>query len=283
MNVVEWVVPDMNRFLPAVIIAMLAGNDALEAHASHISMDMRPASRFSAGNVSVHIDVKNRGDEPAADIWVSARLGDMEASSAKPARLGAGETARLEIELGPPPLPAGEHTIIIRVHYTDLNAYPFSAVATIPVVTDASDPVPEKVEAELSSTDIRRDGRLTLKLDGRANPELPLRAELVLPEELTAQSPMRKIFLAPNGRHEAVFKIRNRSGRPGSTYRVAAVVDYLDGQRHRSLVARGFVNIATPDDVFVEGRIAWLIIAGILMALFVLIQFARPKRLSSPA
>ena len=264
--------------LRVVVAAAALSVCALEAHASHISLDTRPSSRFSDGNVSVRIDVRNRGDEAAADVWASARLGDAEASSARLARLDVDETAGLEIELGPPPLPSGEHSIIIIVHYTDLNAYPFSAVTTIPVLTDAADPVSEKVQAELSTAKIRRGGKLTLKLSTHSDRELPVRAELALPDELVAQESVREIALTPGSRHEVVFAIRNRSARSGSRYVVTAVVDYRDGNRHRSLAVNSIVHVVPRRDAFTANRVIWMTVAGVLAALFVLVQFVKPRR-----
>jgi len=257
----------------AAILAVLAW----PAHASHLAMDIRPASHFSAGNVSLRVDVRNRGDEAATDVWASARLGESEAASARQPLLEAGKSAQFELELGPPPLPEGEHTIVVHVHYSDLNAYPFSAVATIPVITDAADPAPEKVGATLSSTGIRRAGKLNLNLAGLAGKGLSLRTELILPYELTAAKALRGVMIEPAESCEVVFRIRNRAGRAGSSYRVVAVMDYDYEGRHCSLVASGTVSILARRDVFVSNRILWLVAAGILAVLFAAIQFVEPE------
>jgi hypothetical protein len=238
-------------------------------------MDIRPASHFSDGNVSLSVEVANRGDESAADVWASARLGESEAASVKQPLLAAGKSARFELEMGPPPPPPGEHTVVIHVHYSDLNAYPFSAVAVIPVVTDAADPTPEKVEAGLDAVVIRRKGKLTLTLAGPAEGELALRTELIVPEELAVSDPVRNVVAPPGKSRKLVFRIRNLSGRAGSMYRAVAVTDYVDGGRHRSVATAGLVGIAGRRDIFAANRTVWLVAAGLLAALFVLIQFVK--------
>ena len=273
----------MNDRTKAALAAALLCAVAATCSASHISLQISAASTFKRGAVSVDVTVTNRGDEAAMSVWVQAAVGGASARGGTRHTLAPNEGFQSTLDMGPAPTPPGAHTVVIKVHYTDPNGHPFSALTSIPLVTSADPAIAEEaVSAKLSTVSLRDRGSVYLTLSPEGVPPDDIRVRLVLPDELACPSPSRVLRLASTGREVVEFELSNVSAQPGSTYPVFAVVDYALAGVHHSRAAQGRVSIdAQPG----WHRKAWLVPIAILLLVFIAAQLrgGPPRNAAGPS
>jgi hypothetical protein len=161
--------------------------------------------------------------------------------------------------------------------YADANLYPFSALAISYFVhqKDAA----SRVLGVLEKAEIRREGRLTLKLRNLEEQALELHVRLLLPQELSSDSSSRQVRLLPQQETVIQFSIRNFSALDGSVYAVYALVEYENAGLHYTTLAPGAITIRAekPSGSY------WMSGAIVLVIIFILVNVlpSRKRKVTS--
>ncbi|MFO7871297.1 MAG: 6-pyruvoyl-tetrahydropterin synthase-related protein [Kiritimatiellia bacterium] len=218
------------------------------SHASSISLNIAPSVEVGTQHARVTINIRNRGTSPAFGVHAKAALQGSDLTESACGTLKAGDEWSTSSRIEQLPSREGTYTIVITVRYRDSAGRPFSALAWIPLnIWEPS--IEDPVKASLTSTDIAREGKITLALEhtGRKSslPAAPLKAavKLVLPDELECADAARSASVLPGSKTELKFHVRNASALEGSAYRVFAVVDSETGERHESVVTAAVLKI----------------------------------------
>lgn len=213
------------------------------ALASYISM----ATEFSITNapdgLELVVATENRGDEPSYGVQFEAQAGHKQFTSAEVPLLIVNEktTAHFPVDdaFGLP----GRYPIVIKTHYRDANAYPFSALTV--GFYDYQEPVLSKILMRTENTDIPSNGSATLSVLVRNNDSVPRDLEVVLhlPNELAAVADKQSLQLDPG--HEATlnYLVENFSALENSSYSVAVIAQYEDDERHYSASGSSVMRI----------------------------------------
>lgn len=265
----------MNRHRKAVCVGLFCCALPLSCAASCITLETRAASRFRHGQVGVTLDVENKGTAPALSVQAEVFLGARSVSSAVREQLPAGETFHAALQLGPPPLPDGVHTAIVRIRYTDGPGHRFMAQSLVAVITAAPDPEDDPLSAHLTVSHATRDAEAVLSLASRTNVALPVHVRLALPSEFDCPAPELDVTLLPGKEQPCRFRVRNVSALPGSVYAIFAVADCVANGQHRSVTAAGSLAVGSPSTPSEPLRAAAAFLVAALLAAFVALQFRR--------
>ncbi len=193
-------------------------------HAGEITLVIENTTRVSGIQVESEFRLTNRGTDAASDVSVQAKLFDQEqiisvGKEIPPARAKSDtKSAICKFEL--PPEAKGEFPIFARITYRDPNGNSFSTVAMAVVRTPAAP---------------KSDLKLNISYDENASSESPVRVELLtshssllaspatiichIPDDLEVSEQTQKVVLK-DGKGQAEFHIKNRTGLAGSRYTV---------------------------------------------------------------
>lgn len=204
---------------------LLAGSAA----ASFIRIDCNPAVSISNGRVSASVRLTNLGDEPAYDLNASVYCASAASRTGDIPDLQPGQTSNLVIDLGSPPEPGGIYSMVFRISYRDSGGKSYSALSTLPLVTDIDSPPKAFIALAADNIEIGKNCSMKVRLTplkdiGQA------RITMFLPDELQTESPSLDIQMKNQEPAEASFRIRNTGANSGSTYLAVLVADtVIDG------------------------------------------------------
>jgi len=234
--------------------------------ASFIQMHVVPGCTFKAQGLTVTLSISNKGDEAAHEIVAEALLnGGRGLSSIHPV-LEAGQSFQTTIAIRPPPLDDGVHTVIVQIHYMDRTGNPFTAMTTLPVVTEIPPLTVEPMEAHLTSVTMRQSGTIDLTITNRTAADIEAFVQLALPDELDGLFPKCRLTIPAHSHCRESVTLRNVSALKGSRYAVVAIVDYRKDGLHYSTVAASRVHIQPRTSPLLTHRRALLVLLTALIA-----------------
>jgi hypothetical protein len=241
------------------------------AFASYISLPTSVTTRVAADRLEVKVNLTNRGDESAYNVRVEVEVGDQKKLSDKQAELRVGAAfegrALFPLRLTRP----GTYPLIITVHYTDANQYPFSALTAQTYIYKQETTAP--VFGQIKPVSFSKDGKLELTVKNSASSLLKLKTFLLAPRELTVGEESRELELGPKSEAKLAFAVKNFSALSGSTYQVFAVTQFEDQGLHYTTLSPGVIRIGAEAGFFGLGYAAVIIILGLLTAIFIGAQF----------
>lgn len=267
--------------LCCLIAGILSGLLSLSTplKASVISMRTDASASTNNGRIELSVRLTNGGDEAAHAVRTEARLGKQQATHPARPTLNADESCETALDLGPLPDRDGQYIIVLKTHYTDANGYPFSALASLPLMVNNAGELEQPVLAALPPLSLSDRGTLNVKIKLLGSHPVDARIELVLPDELSCSDREQNILLEPNQNRVTTFHLENFSGRAGSTYAVLVLVTFLQDNIQYSMASSGVVSIAAPRPLFSKGLLIWGIIIGMLVLCGILAQFVPRKQL----
>ncbi|MBI5078716.1 hypothetical protein HZB08_01670 [Candidatus Saganbacteria bacterium] len=244
------------------------------ASASYISLDVTLSSKIEAHNLKVKVRAVNKGDEPAynvlAELWASGEklLADRQDELKGYGAYRAEMAIPLSVEL------PGTYPLILLMHYTDGNGYPFSALTGQTFVYQREEVSP--AFGWLKSSSFTEAGDVYLTLKNLGNRELNSKVYLVLPNELTVNENVVSVRLAPASEQSVKFTVKNFSALPGSAYQALAVAEFEDQNIHFTGVSSGTIKIlSSRGTIFgLPPTVVIAILTALILVLFA-VQFKR--------
>ena len=214
--------------------------------ASYISMATELSIKVSPTGLVLVVTSANRGDEPAYGVQFEVQAGDKQFTSEEVSRLTVDEKIVERFPVGDAFRLPGRYPIVIKTHYKDGNAYPFSALTV--AFYDHHVPVVSKILIQPQDADIPSNGSGTVSVLVRNADSVPRDLEIVLhlPDELVAVAERQSLQLAPGSEETLYYDVANFSALDNSSYSVALIAQYEDGVRHYSASGAALARITAP-------------------------------------
>ena len=251
----------------------------LFASSSVVASFITLATGFSvteaADGLTLNVTTTNQGDESAYGIQFEVQIGKQNFTSASVPQLGVNETTSSDFSiLDAFDLP-GHYPVLIKIHYKDANTYPFTSLAV--GFYDFQQPVVSKVLIRAEDTGIPSNGKGVMKYTVRNNDsvEHDLVLRLHLPDELAALKDSDSLTLGPRESKSLQYMVENFSALENSSYAIALVAEYQDGERHYSTAGSGTIRITEPD--ISDEYLPWVVVAvsAVIMVLLIIIRLRR--------
>lgn len=196
------------------------------------------------GNVlKTTVSAVNKGDEPAFNVRAEllAEGKNIFLSKQEEVRRGMGYETGSSIELNA--LKPGKYPLILRLHYTDANQYPFSCLAGQTFLYRSKN-LPDPIVGRIKTATFWARGKVDLRLKNLTDSELEVSTSLVTPKELAASQEEIKCVIPAGGEKSIIFTVSNFAALGVSGYQVYAIVEYKD----RAVLVPGKINIIEEKD-----------------------------------
>ena len=243
-----------------------------------MAVTVPPAAVETGRDIPLNISVVNTGDEAAYDVQLSLMLPD--GFEAEPIPVGLlppnapyADSFRVRVADSVKP---GTYPAVLKTHYADANAYPFSTVS--PAFIRYGQSTPNRLQGRLRELSLagERTGELVLEAGNLDDRPHTVSVRLHLPDELVAEYYSRTVEVRPRGAEKVGFQVKSLGALPDSSYAVFATMEYDEGGLHYSSAAGGVVRILSGDAGGAD-FMSWLPPAALvaLISLFIYIQFRR--------
>ncbi|MGB9612637.1 MAG: hypothetical protein ACPL4K_00425 [Candidatus Margulisiibacteriota bacterium] len=243
--------------------------------ASYISLKTTIEPKILDHKIKIKVSSINKGDESAYNVQSQLRFGNKIFFAPKQMELTPNARYQAQAEFPLALTKPGSYPLILVMHYTDANQYPFSAplVQTFAYRSEAISPITGK----LNPITISKDGKLPLSLKNSSDAEVKLKLQFVLPQELSADEKTTTLDLAPKSEQILNIPIKNFSALSGSSYQVFAIVQTEDKSWHYTNVFPTLVKIVPPQEIF--GVSYQIIFVILILLIFFLVGAQFFKRL----
>lgn len=224
------------------------------------------------------VTVKNRGDESAHNLQVTAASSGERLSFPMTPTLPPGGTISFDLRFPPRKLSPGRYPVVIMADYMDANEYPFSAPLVANVfLGDARFPM---IFGTFPPLQVTLRGTLKFEVKNLDGTGKSLSLTAVLPREMTVARPLPdRVELSPHARKIIRIPIRNNNALPGSRYPAYVIAEYDHDGRHHSSAAGGSLVVRETNwlrDYQLPVVAAALVLVGIGVAMS-LSRRARPR------
>jgi len=234
----------VKKFLAGLTLLFLAGT----AHASYITLRTRVDAKTVNNNLQVRVHVTNNGDESAFNVQAEIQAAGKKILSDKRDELKVNYayegTANLPLKLNKP----GNYPLVLFIHYTDANQYPFSALAVRNYVFGRETLSP--LFGQGAPASFQKEGEIKFRLKNSADNDVKAKITLVFPRELASDRPWQVASARGKTETEVIFKVKNFSALPGSTYQVFAIVESEDDSAHSTSIIPATVKITAGQELF---------------------------------
>lgn len=260
--------PASSQFLFVTLLALLAHSSV---QAGHITLQISTTPAVRDHQLQCGVTVTNQGDESAANVQVHVEFqGRRHSSPSRPA-LGVQQNHTASFSLPVTGLPTGRHPLAIIVDYTDTNGYPFTALSFADFIVGEDNP--PKIHGVIEAIELGRKAKLELRVKNLDSTPRELKLRLILPKEISSPQVESQIALGGSSEQTVRFQVRNFSALEGSTYQIFVLVEYDEQGKHSSLFTPGTIKIVATKDFFRTYRTPLLLSVGLLVLLFVGLQF----------
>jgi hypothetical protein len=246
------------------------------ASASYIQLRTTVTSRVENNTLNVSISAVNKGDESAYNVQAEVQAAGETILLTKAGEIKINESykdgASRALDLKRP----GEYPLIVILHYTDANQYPFSAL-TGQTFSYHSSKSPATLLGKINGKSFWEKGKLRLTLKNISDAEIKLSAYLVVPGELRVEDRGEEAKIPARGEQGVKFNIKNLSALSGSNYQVLAVAEYEEAGRHRTRLTPGLIKIVKRRTFLGMDYIYLVIGLGALILLFIAAQFIKKE------
>ncbi|MDD5382694.1 MAG: hypothetical protein PHH60_03455 [Candidatus Margulisbacteria bacterium] len=258
-----------------LIVTIFLLGCSLAASASYITLNNTITAKTDGKVLNVLVTSINRGDESAYNVQAEIRAGGQKLFAEKQQELGVNQIYKgyAGVKLGA--LKPGQYPLVIVMHYTDANQYPFSALNCQTFAYQTAAP-PAEIFGGLQSATFWKEGAMKLSLKNLGAAELLVLTSLVTPRELSVKNEAVKLTLPPKSEKKIVFELANFSALSGSNYQLFAVSEYEKDGIHYTSISPGVIKIVETKTVM--GVDQTYIIAGVivLILVFLVFQFGLP-------
>lgn len=253
-------------FVLLLLVLSLLADLAL---ASYISFKTTVTSKMEGNTLRILVSAVNEGDEAAHNVQAEIRLGDKKILAGKKDQLEVDQTYVAHAAFEVPFKNPGQYPLVITLHYTDANQYPFSALSVHKYTYKHESPA--EIVGQLRSAKFTQKGKIEYVLRNMSHEPISVFTRVVSPRELSVKNDRIKFLLAARSSKSLPVEIENFSALPGSTYQVYAITEYEKGGGHFSVVSPGTVSVIEKN-IFKQYQIFFFALIAILLAAFVLLQ-----------
>jgi hypothetical protein len=223
-----------------------------QVDASRIQMGvtLSPPERVSGGDFEMNLTVVNSGDEAAHDVQASLLLPDgFSSHTLFPGTMEPGipYNGRFNVSANETVNP-GLYPIVLKTHYTDANAYPFSTVS--PAYLRYKTQTPIMLRGQISDLTLAGQGEKDLEVAFSNLDEKPhnVLVRLHIPDELKTGEYSEKLGIMAKDEGKVRIPLKSFGALPGSVYIIFASAEYDEGGLHYSSIASGKVEIVGKEE-----------------------------------
>jgi hypothetical protein len=256
--------------LPALIVISVLFAGA--ASASYISLKTTLSSKVEGNILKVKVSAVNNGDEAAYNVQPEIRAGKQKRLARKREELGIAGTYQAEERFVLGFKNPGQYPLLLTLHYTDANQYPFSALSC-QLFSYGTGVAPSDVFGRLQPATFWKKGRVKLALKNRSEAQLPLSVFLALPRELSCAKESMRLDIPARSERTAEFEVENFSALSGSNYQVFAIAEYEREGRHYTNITPGTLKIVESRTILGVDYVYVLGFLVILVVVFLSFQF----------
>jgi len=246
---------------------------ATATSASYISLNTSLSSKVEGNNLKVMVSSVNKGDESAYNVQAEFRAGGRTVLAEKRAGLPVDAAYQAQATIPVPLNRPGTYPLVLVMHYTDANQYPFSALTAQTFIyrQEAVSPI----FGQVRSTSFAKEGKLNFKLKNLGDREIRAATRLIAPRELTVEEEKLELSVGAKSEQSAGFTVRNFSALSGSTYQVFAVSEFDDGGLHYANIAPGTIKIVEERGFLGLSQTVIIVILAALVLVFIGAQFIK--------
>ena len=164
----------------------------------------------------------------------------------------------------------GTYPLVLIMHYTDANQYPFSALTCQTFVNEKE--VISPVFGQGKSVSFNKEGKLGFSIKNMSDEPVTVKTSLIAPRELTVEQNERELQLAPRSDQESDFSLKNFSALGGSTYQLFALAQSEDADYHYTSIFPGTVKITANQGVFGFSYTMMGALLALLLVVFIISQ-----------
>jgi len=245
------------------------------AYASYISLNTALSSQVQGKNLKVMISSTNKGDESAYNVRAEIKVAGQGLLAEKRPELPVNTAYQAQFNVPLTHQLPGNYPLILILHYTDANQYPFSALSVQTYAFGREAPSP--IFGQAKATAFAKEGELRFTLKNLGESEVRAKTYLVAPQELSVGQEKVELVLSPKSEGSASFKLKNFSALNGSTYQLFAVTEYESGGLHYTSVAPGTVKITAEESLLGLSYILIYLLLAALVIAFIAAQFVKKK------
>ena len=248
--------------------------------ASRIQMGVSlvPEGDMTGGSFAMNLTILNSGDEAAHDVQASLLLPD--GFSSEPIYAGTMDPQvpvfgafRVLMDGSVNP---GLYPIVLKTHYTDANAYPFSTVAPSFLRYKTSAPVMMRGEVGNVTLAGQAEKTIEVRFDNLDDKPHDALIRLMIPDEMKAAESSKRLRIGPKESGRVSFPLKSFGALPGSVYVVFATAEYDEAGLHYASIASGRVEIVAEEKGGLEAP-PWLP-AGILALLLIIVIYLQVRK-----
>ena len=263
----------MKKYLYLLVFTLCFNNFS---YASYISLNTTLTSSIKDKTLVISGSTINKGDESAHNVKAEIKVKDKDIMSNKISELKVNGTYTFEEKFNLNLDKPGTYPVILTIHYTDANQYPFAALScqTFSYKKDVVAPI----FGQLGSITISKEGKIKFALKNFSDKNIKTKTVLVTPRELSVQNSLVQMDLAPKYEGSVDFFVKNFSALNKSTYQVYAVSETEDESAHYTSISQGIIKVIEIKTIFGLNYTIIISLLVILIAVFFAAQFLKKKQ-----
>jgi hypothetical protein len=237
--------------------------------ASYISMDTSITTKVVNNTLRVTISAQNNGDEPAYNVQAELQVNSKRVLLKKaPIIVEKGYyKARTNFKLKD--VGAGEHPIILYLHYADANRYPFTALIC-QKYNYKTEGLPQSIFANAPSVGFWKKGSLSLTVKNIDDQPRKVLSTLIIPRELSVEKGVVEYTILAKAEKKIKFNLKNFSALSGSSYNVYVISTYNKDGLELATISPVRIDVSIDQSKINLGL--WVVV-GLSILLIILISF----------
>lgn len=241
------------------------------ASASYITMNTSVSTKVENNMLQVMVSSVNKGDESAFNVQAEVWLGDKRVLAKKVHELQMDSTYTIT-KLFPLTLKTpGHYPLVVTMHYTDANQYPFSAL-NCQTFAFKSEALPADIFGRMGATKFWQTGNLKLSLKNRSKSDIVAKLSFATPKELSVVKAAAQLLVPARGVQKTQVDLENFSALSGSTYQIFALVEFGKDGRHQTIITPGTAVIVERKTILGLDYVYLLVFLIVLILLFAVYQ-----------
>ena len=245
--------------------------------ASYITMATNFSIEKDDRGLTLVVTSTNKGDEPAYDVQYEIHAGSQTFIGSSVSQLGVNKEIRQDFSIDDAFEQPGHYPVIIKTHYRDANAYPFSALTA--GFYDYKAPALSGVLIRADNLKIPSNGKGVIEFTVRNSDSVAHELNLVLhlPDELAVLEEDQQRSIGPRATEILRYTLENFSALDNSSYAVVLIAEYEEEGKHYSTAGSIVVQITVPTAVSREMLWILLAVAALVIALLVVVRARRSR------